>query len=280
MGTRVALVSVIMFAVAPTGTGSALRTCSAALAREPRAQQCAAHSQRGSALKLCRLAALLAGLAVLSPSDRAQAADWSGEGPDAPEPPAAATTKSERSGWLPSAALHTPLSLGILSEDDVDQAALLLTGLDLDLSLGRAIGQSSRLALEIAFGLRSTLGVVDRFDLQPYDPELPATIEGTLSYVLPLGLCVDWLPSDGSGWFGSLHAGAGVFNEPDYMTSGNLELAGRLAGDLGWVIPLDTGRLALSARYSLLGLQRVYIDEDYESALQLHELSFGVAWHR
>jgi hypothetical protein len=131
----------------------------------------------------------------------------------------------------------------------------------------------------VAFGVRSTLGVVDRFDLQPYDPDLPASLEGTLSYVLPLGLCIDWLPSAG-GWFGSLHAGAGVFNAPDYMTSGNLELAGRLAGDLGWVIPLDTGRLALSARYSLLGLQRVYIDEEYHSALQLHELSFGVAWHR
>ena len=205
--------------------------------------------------------------------------DWGGDGRDVPERPVATPAPAKRSGWWPSAAVHTPLSLAILSEDDIDQAALLMTGLDLDVGVGRRVGTSSRLAWELTFGLRSTLGVVDRFRTQPWDPELPESVEGHAMFLLPLGLCFDWLPEASSGVFGSLHLGFGTFQEPEYMRSGNLAIASRIAGDLGWVLPLEGSSLALSARYSLLGLKRFYIDEAYNSALQLHELSFGVAWY-
>jgi hypothetical protein len=218
-------------------------------------------------------------LALASLSERARADGWGKDGQLEPEPAAPALTAQEpRSGWSVGAALHTPLSLGILSEDEINQAALLMTGLDAELSLGGRVGYSSRLAYELALGVRGTLGVLHRYRIERGDPEVTDSLVDSLSYVLPLGLCFDWLPASPSGWFGSLHLGAGTFSAPGFMRSGNLPLAGRVALDIGWVMPLDTGSLALSARYSLLGLKTLYIDEAYNNVLQLNELSFGVAW--
>jgi hypothetical protein len=224
----------------------------------------------------------LAVLAALPSS--AHADDWGTDGHDVPDP-VPAKPATERSGVLTSVALHTLLAIGILSEDDVDQAALLMTGVDVAVGMGARIGKSSRLAYELALGVRSTLGVAERYSLRPgFDPAPPETLDGVATYVLPLGVCIDWLPDAPSGPFASAHLGVGTFSEPAFMTSGNLELAGRVALDLGWSWQLrpeahEPGVLAVSARYSLLGMKRVYIDEDYNSGLQLHELSLGLAWH-
>ncbi|MEY2930435.1 MAG: hypothetical protein RL033_1184 [Pseudomonadota bacterium] len=234
-------------------------------------------SRSCSSACLRRLTGVATVLALASLSEWARADDWGKDGQPEPAAPAARAQDS-RSGWSVGTALHTPLSLGILSEDEINQAALLMTGLDAELSLGGRVGYSSRLGYELAAGVRGTLGVLHRYRVEPGDPDVTASLADSLTYLLPLGICFDWLPASPSGWFGSVHLGAGTFSAPGFMSSGNLPLAGRAALDIGWVMPLDTGSLTLSARYSLLGLKTLYIDEAYNNVLQLNELSFGVGW--
>ncbi|MEY2929381.1 MAG: hypothetical protein RL033_130, partial [Pseudomonadota bacterium] len=112
----------------------------------------AGHSRRVSAL-VCRTAAWLLGLTLAASSGSALAADRGGDPRDATEPTEAPAAKADsRSGWSVGTALHTPLSLGILSEDEINQAALLMTGLDAELCLGGRVGYSSRLGYELAAG--------------------------------------------------------------------------------------------------------------------------------
>jgi hypothetical protein len=88
------------------------------------------------------------------------------------------------------------------------------------------------------------------------------------------------LPEASEGVYGSVHVGGGVFRSRRLIPESEFHFAGRIALDLGWQIPLDDGRsLGVSASDSLLGLKRVYLDEDYNNALVSHELSAGVQWN-
>ena len=219
--------------------------------------------------------ALSAGVCATAGSVRAAGASRDAAGnADAPVAPSDA---SEGDGALLSLALHPMLSLSTLSEDGVDEAELVLAGADLDFAVGLRVGEQARLAYEATLGFRSVVGVTERYDtssavLQP--------IEGQVGFLLPLGFCVDLLPDGSQGLYGSVHVGGGVFRAPGLIPESEFHFAGRLALDLGWQLPLDEGSsLGVSVRYSLLGLKRVYLDEDYTNVLVSHELSAGVQWN-
>jgi len=200
--------------------------------------------------------------------------------PDATGKAGALAPSDARDGGrgLSSLALHATLSLSTLSEDDVDEAELVLAGADLDFALGLRLGERARLAYEATLGFRSVVGVTHRYDAS--SGALREPIEGHVGFLLPLGFCLDLLPDASQGLYGSVHVAGGVFRAPGLMPETEFHFAGRIALDLGWQMPLDEGSsLGFSARYSLLGLKRVYLDEDYNNALVSHELSAGVQWN-
>jgi hypothetical protein len=226
-------------------------------------------------LALRRIAALALGAGVCATARSARAADASLDAAGETGAPLARSDASERSGGLTSLALHAALSFSTLSEDDVDEAELVLAGADLDFALGLRLGERVRLAYEATLGFRTVVGVTRR-----YEAALGEAVEGQVGFLLPLGACLELRPDAAQGPYGSVHVGGGVFRARYLIPESEFHFAGRIALDLGWQLALDAGSsLGISARYSLLGMKRVYLDEDYNDALVSHELSAGVQWN-
>jgi len=224
------------------------------------------------------LAALALCAGACATGRSARAADASPDATGEAGTPMARSDASPGDGGLSSLGLHAALSFATLSEDDEDQAELVLTGADLDFALGLRLGERVRLAYEATLGFRSVVGVTQRY--ASLNGSLLKPSEGQLGFLLPLGFCIDYLPYASQGLYGSVHFGGGVFRAPDLIPQSEFHFAGRIALDLGWKMPLDNGNsLGVSARYSLLGLKRVYLDENYNNVLAAHEVSAGVQWN-
>jgi hypothetical protein len=170
---------------------------------------------------------------------------------------------------------HFGVGRAALTEDDFPRADLTLGVFDGKLGVGTFVNRHVKLGYELTLGDRQVIGDVEAANT-PGLASGRATIEGGAWYLLPLGAYLELYPTQHLGLFLGLHAGAGTFFAPEYMSQGNIHLAGSAAIELGYDLPLsDQSRGAVVLRYSATGFKGIYIDEAYNDKLTSNELSLA-----